>query len=267
MLNDNLEPLLRRKATLLLGETLKMASRLLPDTYNLRSQMLPELFASASDFGTEKRCLATNAIYQIDSVNRTLQRSSSAAAIRTSKPGGGGGGLDQRDKVRPTEQAKLQISTQVDETQFRNYLVESQVLNSANYSKWRWDILLAIVEGPLLNPKRLDEAVRASKFLKRLLAFYRPYKYRFSDIKNTKPNQRYVRVGCALVKTLLQSFEGARILVEDQFLTQLAECMAQLDPVSPRCRARSCRVSRRRGSCSFNLSSNLFSILTADEVR
>ncbi len=229
LLNGTVEASLRRKATLLLGEVLKMASRLLPSMYNVPSQMLPELFSWAANFEVDKRCLATNAIYQVDSVNRTLQRSSSTNVM---PPGKGSGGLEPRVPTRPTEQPRLQISSQVDETQFRIHLVESQVLNSGNYSKWRWDIMQAIVEGPLLNQRRLDEAVRATKFLKRLMAFYRPFKYRFSEIKNTKPNQRYVRVGCALIKTLLQTIEGVRFLVESKLLRQIAECLAQVDPVS-----------------------------------
>ena len=229
LLNGHLEPLLRRKATLLLGEALKMASRLLPDKYNVQSQMLPELFTWASNFGTEKRYLATSTIYQIDSVNRTLQRSSSTHDHPAGKTGGA---LEGRDRSRSTDQPRLQISTQIDETNFRNHMVDSQVLNSTNHLKWKWDVLQAIVEGPLMNAKRLDEAVRATKFLRRLLGFYRPFKLRFSDIRNTKPNQRYVRVGCALIKTLLQSNEGVKQLIEYKFMEQLSLSLGQLDPVS-----------------------------------
>ncbi|KAI9753186.1 MAG: hypothetical protein M1815_006304, partial [Lichina confinis] len=227
LLNGHLEPLLRRKATLLLGEALKMASRLLPDKYNVQSQMLPELFTWASNFGTEKRYLATSTIYQIDSVNRTLQRSSSTHDHPAGKTGGA---LEGRDRSRSTDQPRLQISTQIDETNFRNHMVDSQVLNSTNHLKWKWDVLQAIVEGPLMNAKRLDEAVRATKFLRRLLGFYRPFKLRFSDIRNTKPNQRYVRVGCALIKTLLQSNEGVKQLIEYKFMEQLSLSLGQLDP-------------------------------------
>ena len=206
-----------------------MGSRLLPATYNVPSQMLPELFSWASDFRADKRCLATNTIYQIDSVSRTLQRSSSVTMLPSDKASSG---LELYGKSRQQEPSRMQISPQVEEGQFRNHLIESQVLSSANYTKWRWDILQAIVEGPLLNPKRLDEAIKATKFMKRIFGFYRPFKYRFADIKNTKPNQRYVRVGCALIHTLLQTADGVRYLLENKLLRQLAECLAQLDPVS-----------------------------------
>ncbi|KAI9673408.1 MAG: hypothetical protein M1817_002870 [Caeruleum heppii] len=228
VLSNSPEPTLRRKATLLLGEVLKMASRLLPDGYSAQLQMLPDLFSSASDFGALDRHIATHTVYQIDSVNRTLFRSGSSAAVPGTKLIDGNYG----DVPRTADQTKLQISSQIEESQFRSYMVESQVLSSANYTKWRWDILQAIVEGPLLNPRRLDEAIRATKFMKRVLGFYRPFKYRFSNVKNTKLNQRYVRTGCALVSTLLQTAEGTKYLAEDKLLRQLAECLAQLDHMS-----------------------------------
>lgn len=90
---------------------------------------------------------------------------------------------------------------------------------------------MEIIQGPLGNWKRLEEA-KSTKFLKRLLSFYRPFKHKFSDILNTKPNQRYVRVGCALFTTLLASPEGVKYLGGNKLLFQIAECLAQLDPVS-----------------------------------
>lgn len=42
------------------------------------------------------------------------------------------------------------------------------------------------IQGPLLNPRRLEEALKASKFGRRLLAFFQPFNLRFSAIKRTK---------------------------------------------------------------------------------
>lgn len=97
-------------------------------------------------------------------------------------------------------------------------------------------MVMEIIQGPLGNWKRLEEA-KSTKFLKRLSSFYRPFKHKFSDILNTKPNQRYVRVGCALFITLLGSPEGVKYLANNKLLYQIAECLAQLDPVSVSCRA------------------------------
>jgi CDP-diglyceride synthetase len=82
------------------------------------------------------------------------------------------------------------------------------------------------------NGKRLDEAIKASKFIKRIMSFYRPFKDKFAEVRITRPNQKYVKVGCALMHTLLQTAEGVRYLADNKLLRQVAECLAQCDPVS-----------------------------------
>ena len=120
-----------------------------------------------------------------------------------------------------------------------------------DHTKWNFEVLTDLIEGPLLNPKRLEEAFKATKFGRRLMSFFHPFSHRFSDIKKTRvrimaqclfcfltlkcqPNMRYVRLGCALLTTLVKSPEGhgVRFLAaEDQLLPQLADCFNQLDPV------------------------------------
>ncbi|EOO00642.1 putative cytosolic regulator pianissimo protein [Phaeoacremonium minimum UCRPA7] len=114
----------------------------------------------------------------------------------------------------------------------RQLLIDSGVLSHSNYTKWNWEVVLKIIEGPLVNGKRLEEAIKASKFIKRMMSFYRPFKYKFSEIKNTRNTQRYVRVGCALMHTLLQSPQGIAYLADNKLLRQVAECLAQCDPTS-----------------------------------
>jgi rapamycin-insensitive companion of mTOR len=54
-----------------------------------------------------------------------------------------------------------------------------------DFTKWNYDTLLEIVEGPLLNQKRLEEAIRVSRFIRRLASFFHPFSHRFSDIVRT----------------------------------------------------------------------------------
>ncbi|KIM94882.1 hypothetical protein OIDMADRAFT_134612 [Oidiodendron maius Zn] len=42
----------------------------------------------------------------------------------------------------------------------------------------------------------------------------------------------YIKVGCALIHTLLQSVEGIKYLADSKLLRQIAECLAQCDPTS-----------------------------------
>jgi rapamycin-insensitive companion of mTOR len=41
---------------------------------------------------------------------------------------------------------------------------------------------MELLQGPLLNPRRLEESIK-SKFVKRLIGFYRPTSQRFSEIE------------------------------------------------------------------------------------
>lgn len=222
------DPVLRRKATLLIGETLKLASRILPPSWSYELQLLPELFAAAAKFSDESRFNATSIVYQISSVSRTLHRSSTSGYTVN--------GLSSTGAVEIAssldDAQRHGTSANTDDATFRQLLIDSGVLSSSNPAKWKWDIMLKVIEGPLTNSKRLEEAIKASKFIKSVIGFYRPFKYRFSEVPSTRNTQKYVRVGCALIHTLLQTAEGVRYLTDNKLLRQIAECLAQCDPVN-----------------------------------
>ncbi|THC90827.1 hypothetical protein EYZ11_009713 [Aspergillus tanneri] len=229
LIEEETDPSLRRKATLLLTEVLKLAHHSLPRNISAKLQVLPHLLPAAIKFDVENHDVSTSTIYQIESINRTLARSIGNV------PNGAGRynvDVDISASLLTGDQGKDKLSPAMDETRFRNAILETNVLNTVNYLKWKWDLIHRIVEGPLTNPKRLDEAIKGSKFMKRLMGFYRPFKYRFSMLPNTKPNQRYVRTGCALMRTLVQVPEGTKYLAENKFLRQVAECLAQVDRMS-----------------------------------
>ncbi|QDS75740.1 hypothetical protein FKW77_008368 [Venturia effusa] len=225
---DPLSMALKRKTTLVLGEVLKLSNELLPNQWSATLQVLPDLLRSASKFDISDRFIATGTIYQVDSVNRTLYRSdpTTITAIKTSST------TEVETARQSSEQTKAQQAMQIDEAQFRTMMVDSGILNTVTYTKWRWDIIQNIIDGPLKNTKRLDEAMRSTKFIHRLTGFYRPFKFRFADVKNTKPNQRYVRIGCSLMHSLLQNPEGVRELLDNKLIRQLAECLSHFDRMS-----------------------------------
>lgn len=49
-------------------------------------------------------------------------------------------------------------------------------------TKWSFEVLQELVEGPFLNPKRLEEAIKVGRFMRRLMAFFHPFSHRFSDM-------------------------------------------------------------------------------------
>ena len=197
-------------------------------------QALPELFSSAIQDNEldEDGNLESGMIYQIERVSRTIQRSTPSAKSQNTTTKAPLSRQHDQNSGLSNNSTTTRMSLDMDELRFRSVMLETQVLTTSNYLKWRWDLINDLIEGPLTNPKRLEESIKASKFMKRLIGFYRPFKYRFCEVRNTKPNQRYVRSGCALMKTLLQTSEGITYLSEGKFLRQLAECLAQLDKQS-----------------------------------
>jgi rapamycin-insensitive companion of mTOR len=55
-----------------------------------------------------------------------------------------------------------------------------------DYTKWSFDTLQELIEGPLLNPKRMEEAIKVSRFIRRLMSFFHPFSHRFSDMAKLK---------------------------------------------------------------------------------
>ncbi|KAK6442810.1 hypothetical protein LTR95_000916, partial [Oleoguttula sp. CCFEE 5521] len=216
---------LRKKTSLLLAEVLKMASELLPPSWSEELQTLPGLLTAALMSDNDGRVQATSTVYEVDRVNRTMYRLTSGQPSQVQTK-------DDGSAARARATSKSTVEAAMDEAQFRQKMIETGVLNTVNYNKWNWPLIQTLIEGPMQNPRRLDEAARVTKFVHRLLGFLRPFKFRFSDAPNTKVNQRYVRAGSALMRTLLQTSEGAKYLADNKLVPQIAECLAQKDPMS-----------------------------------
>ena len=220
---------LKRKTSLLIAEVLRIASDLLPGSWSQGLQAMPGLFDAAIKFTDEERFHALATVYQVDSINRTLYRSISGQAASAQ---GQQTGEDGISAARARAASKSQANATMDETTFRQKMLDTGVLNTVNYQKWDWPLVQDLIDLPMVNPQRLLEATKTSKFVHRLLGFLRPFKFRFSDAPNTKPNQRYVRVACSLIKCLLQHNEGVAYLANSKVIPQVAECLAQFDPLS-----------------------------------
>lgn len=104
---------------------------------------------------------------------------------------------------RQVEQVKIKMGMQMDGEAFRAILLEtqvrrlrlcpppcisrhSQVMLTKDHTKWNFDSLLDLIEGPLLNPKRMEEAIKVSRFIRRLTSFFHPFSHRFSDLPGGK---------------------------------------------------------------------------------
>ncbi|KAF8133736.1 Rapamycin-insensitive companion of mTOR, N-term-domain-containing protein [Boletus edulis] len=221
---------LTRKATLLMAEVMQMANRVLPLTVAAHIQAVPRVFNLASDYNRgEHRIIGTSAMSAIDSFNRNRARLQ--PNVKSTRPRANSAEDAVRRGQRQVEQSKIKMGMQMDDKTFQSCLIETQVMLTKDNTKWNFDMIQELIDGPLLNPKRLEEAIKVSRFMRRLMSFFHPFSHRFSDLPRKQPNLRWVRLGCNLLITLLASSDGVRFLMtEDDFLNQIVKSFAQLDP-------------------------------------
>ena len=211
----------KRKSTLLVTEVLKLAHHSLPRSMSAGIQVLGDLLSPFDITGMDYVASNTSTVYQIESINRTANRTGTASSHRAIE------GEELAVGQQAIERAKF--TANMDARLFVQAVLDTGVPNHTNYTKWNWNLINNLIDGPLTNQRLLEETLRTSKFIKRLVGFYRPFKWRFSVVRNTRPNQRYVRIGCSLMRAMCQTPLGVQYLSEDKLMRQIAECLAQLD--------------------------------------
>ncbi|KAH9889877.1 Rapamycin-insensitive companion of mTOR, N-term-domain-containing protein [Cubamyces lactineus] len=223
---------LSRRATLLMAEILQKANRVLPLSIAAKIQALPRVFSLASDYNdNEHRIVGSAALSAINSFNRHWSRME--PAVKGDTRPRANSIEDALRRQRQIEPAKLKMSMQMDDKTFQALLLDTQVMATKDYMKWNFETLQDLIEGPLHSAKRMEEAIKVSRYIRKVMSFFHPFSHRFSDVPNTKQNQRWVRLGCSLLDALMSSPDGIRFLHDDEFLSQLVKSFAQLDPLTP----------------------------------
>lgn len=122
----------------------------------------------------------------------------------------------------------------IDDLEFKNMVTNIRILTIKEFEDWNWNLLFSFIQGPLRNPRRFDEILEKNpKFLKRLMSFYRPFKFRFCNMPITHKNfKMYINIGCQLLETYLTLNHGIKYLSSNKLLPQLSEIFAQVDPYS-----------------------------------
>ncbi|KAM0751148.1 hypothetical protein T439DRAFT_374032 [Meredithblackwellia eburnea MCA 4105] len=219
-----------KRVSALIAQVLQLGNRVLPPNHASRVQALPKLFSLTSSFDTSDARLAASAtLSAVDSFNRNQGRTQSEVTLETHRPRANS--LEERGQ-RQLESTKIKMGMQIDDATFRNQLLETQVLSTKDHTRWSLEILMELLEGPLLHAKRLDEAMRATKFMRRLLSLFHPLSYRFAEIPKNEATQKLIDLACTTINCLLANPDGVRFLSEDKLLPQIADCLFQLDPLS-----------------------------------
>ena len=86
------------------------------------------------------------------------------------------------EKPRSYTADKLKAKMQMDDRTFQANLLDTQVMLTKDHNKWNFETLQDLVEGPFHNPKRMEEAIKVSRYVKKLMSFFHPFAHRFSDL-------------------------------------------------------------------------------------
>ncbi|SCU95116.1 LAME_0F10792g1_1 [Lachancea meyersii CBS 8951] len=221
---DNLVPLLSRRPATKMDTGLAAKTRYLITEYCIISTNLAGLRPSASadllfpEHGAFQNVFTQ--VFQYEKVTNKLNKNRNTIGMTELGSINNILGFSERSK-------REALVSQVDEVRFKKMVFDTRVLQTKDFSLWNWGILLDLIEGPLLSPKRLEDLAKTTKFFRRLLVFYRPMRYRFSKInRNSRLAGRCVHVGCNLIKTLTSTAEGIRILNDDtKLLPQIASLL------------------------------------------
>lgn len=117
--------------------------------------------------------------------------------------------------LSPFSELKMLFSSDLD-NKFRRKLNSTNVNNSKDYTQWKWDIILQIFESNILSDEKILEEALKNKFMKRLLKFYLPMKKDFVNLEYTSKNFEYAKVGYHLIKVLINSKVGRKVLSSAQ---------------------------------------------------
>ncbi|KAG7663748.1 uncharacterized protein J8A68_002721 [[Candida] subhashii] len=205
IIEQNLDQSNTKKATRLLTHIYSMANNFLPSELICKDLLLPNLSSHAS--------------FEVVSVTRKnfITSTDYLSNIKTS-----------------IQKINLQQRYNVDDAEFKSLITNTKILTIKEFEDWNWTLLLNLIQGPLRNPKRFDETIeKYPKFLKRIMSFYRPFKYRFSKVLLTsRGSTKYINIGCQLLEMLLEFDQGVKYLSTSKLLPQLSEIVAQIDPYS-----------------------------------
>ncbi|PKI85452.1 hypothetical protein MVES1_000640 [Malassezia vespertilionis] len=114
----------------------------------------------------------------------------------------------------------------LDDLQFRAMIRDSSV--TREYTTWNLEVMCELLGGPLQSAKRFEEAAQSTKFIRRLLSFFRPSHQQYVSLRNSEANKKWTALGIQLFRVLLMHAEGRSMLMEDAFLVELRDAFDQL---------------------------------------
>lgn len=120
---------------------------------------------------------------------------------------------------------------QPDENLVRNLIHETLVIPEKEYGRWNWDLILELFITVLRHPFALNDTLRNTSFVRRLLFFYKPSSNQFSDLLSNKANLKFLQAGCEIIDTMTSCMDGVKYLYENGLFREISQWLSLSFPV------------------------------------
>jgi rapamycin-insensitive companion of mTOR len=241
--NDKTNVDVAPRATELLMELTKLASRLLPDKIyanlmavpalvdvaatSMRSALQSERSQSMKAAQMLRHLAGTVNCLNIVQAPPTCKNGAHLAAelmAGTNRISNNGQSLSSQGYCRSSRQRlvyqlKVAMDAQMGRQEMNLMLDRSKVLKDKDFLKWDWNVITDLLEGPLTNPTRLSEVLKTNKFIKRVSGFFRcdpGDKGYFAHMWWIPDHVPYLRTACTLYGLLLNNADGLDFLYSDR---------------------------------------------------
>lgn len=204
------------------------ATSLLTNILQIAIDRLPKSFYDDFVFQAYSKPMSISAMAKIEKATR-LQHQTQDASKKSA---------EVKELVKSIN---IQSRLNVDDSTFKSMIAKTKIFVSKEFEGWNWSAISELFQGPLRNPKRFSEIQeKYPKFMKSLMSFFRPFKFRFGNLPNyasrkfptIKAPKKIIGVGCQILETLLSFEDGYKFLLINKLLPQIAEIVAQVDPYS-----------------------------------
>ncbi|KAL5015873.1 hypothetical protein ScPMuIL_005462 [Solemya velum] len=221
------------QTVILLGETVALESTLLPQECSHHSQSLPSLMAMAtsheatstqrhraleavnclSRFHTmKKRGLVPNSLYLQQLLN--MAKSRREEDIKSVH-------------IRKDQLAESCFAKAGTEDMAGQAARDSNVLTK-EHNKWEWALISSILKLPDEKLNKFDEPILV-RFIKRLVAFFKPTNHLFSRIEsNCENGKKFAKEGCELMDFLVKCDQEDAQKLLSEWLTDIEECLSEV---------------------------------------
>eukprot|EP01105_Mastigella_eilhardi_P019169 TRINITY_DN4496_c1_g2_i2.p1 TRINITY_DN4496_c1_g2~~TRINITY_DN4496_c1_g2_i2.p1 ORF type:complete len:1042 (-),score=276.32 TRINITY_DN4496_c1_g2_i2:999-3974(-) len=204
------------KATVLLGEILLLTTKFFPAAHCAKLQSLPTLVNSAAtNYQNQQRSRAISVVTNLHVHARIKAAQGEFEA---------GVGLRRDPRLELIETVKSRMDFSMGEEQLLLRLEETEVIAHKDGKSWRWNDVIELLEGPLVNPAHTEAALK-TPFFKRLIQFYKPKEKLFSRLPSEERNYIYQRAGQQMLRVLVKMQEGRDLMVEEKFIAQIVELL------------------------------------------